>query len=97
MIVSMREMKSHLAKYVRQARAGQMIALTSHNKIVARIIGVPNCDNNSAARLLAAGVATWHGGKPGGARIVLHGTTRPIATMVLEDRDWSCSATRRRW
>ena len=86
MNVSIQEFKSHLAKYVGQAQAGQTIELTSHRKVVARVIGVPQSSDDGVTRLLAAGIATWQGGKPKGATIVLQGTGKPVSAIVLEDR-----------
>ena len=40
MRVSMQEFKSHLAQYVVQAQNGQLIELTSHRKVVAKVVGV---------------------------------------------------------
>lgn len=42
MQVSMQEFKSHLSHYVSEAQSGQLVELTSHRKVVARIIGVPS-------------------------------------------------------
>lgn len=86
MQVSMRELKSNLAKYVQQTRAGEPIEVTSHRKVVARISGVASADGSAASRLLAAGVATWEGGKPGGAALELTPTGTRVSEMVLADR-----------
>ncbi len=86
MQVSMQEFKSHLSQYVGQAQAGQLIELTSHRKVVARIVGVPPADSAGVARLLAAGVASWQGGKPTGAAFELQAVGKPISALVLEDR-----------
>ena len=86
MRVSMREFKSHLSQYVDQAQSGQLIELTSHRKVVARLVGVPPADSAGVARLLATGAATWQGGKPGGAAFVLREQGKPVSAMVLEDR-----------
>ncbi len=85
MQVSVQEFKSHLSHYVEQAQSG-VIELTSHRKVVARIIGVRQSDNTGVARLLAAGVATWQGGKPEGAELRLQERGKPVSQMVLEDR-----------
>jgi prevent-host-death family protein len=82
----MREFKSHLSNYVNQAQSGQLIELTSHRKVVARIVGVPSTESLGVASLLTAGVATWQGGKPVGAEIKLHKHGKPVSAMVLEDR-----------
>ena len=47
---------------------------------------LPQSDSDDVTRLLAAGAATWQGGKPKGAALVLRGVGKPVSTMVLEDR-----------
>ena len=86
MEVSMREFKSHLSRYVLQAQAGQAIELTSHRKVVARLVGVPPAESAGVARLLTAGVASWQGGKPEGAAFALQAGGKPLSALVLEDR-----------
>lgn len=86
MQVSIQEFKSHLSQYVSKAQSGQLIELTSHRKVVARIVGVPVTDSAGVARLLAAGIATWQGGKPDGAMITLQKCGKTVSAMVMEDR-----------
>jgi len=86
MKVSMQEFKSHLAQYVRETQSGKTLELTSHRKVVARVIGVPQAESAGVSRLLAAGVATWQGGKPKGAALELQAGAKPVSEMVLEDR-----------
>ena len=86
MQVSIQEFKSHLSQYVGRAQSGQLIELTSHRKVVARIIGVPPADSAGVTRLLATGAATWQGGKPEGATIALKEGGKAVSLMVLEDR-----------
>ena len=86
MSISMHEFKSHLAKYVSQAQAGEPIELTSHRKVVARLVGVPTSEHQGITRLLAAGVATWGGGKPTGANFTLSPGGKSLSAMVSEDR-----------
>jgi len=86
MQVSMHEFKSHLSRYVSQAQSGQLIELTSHRKVVARIVGVPSTDCVGVSCLLAAGVATWQGGKPVGAAFRLQDHGKLVSKLVLEDR-----------
>lgn len=86
MLVSMREFKSHLSRYVVQAQTGELIELTSHSKVVARIVGVPPAADTGVSRLLAAGAASWQGGKPAGARIVLLERGKSVSELVMEDR-----------
>lgn len=86
MLVSIQEFKSHLSRYVGQAQSGQLIELTSHRRVVARIVGVPLTDSAGVSRLLEAGIATWQGGKPVGAAFKLREHGKPVSAMVLEDR-----------
>lgn len=86
MEVSMQEFKSHLAQYVGHAQAGQVIELTSHRKVVARLIGVPSVPNEGIGKLLASGRGTWHGGKPKGAQLQLSPEGKSMSDLVLEDR-----------
>ena len=86
MLVSIQEFKSHLSRYVSQAQSGQLIELTSHRKVVARIVGVPPTDSAGVSRLLEAGSATWQGGKPAGASFKLHERGKLVSELVLEDR-----------
>jgi prevent-host-death family protein len=86
MYVSIREFKAHLSRYLTQARAGQPIAITSHRKVVARVIGVPPPATDGVAALLASGAGQWSGGKPLGAELSLSDTGRSVSALVLEDR-----------
>jgi prevent-host-death family protein len=86
MQVSMQEFKSHLSHYVSEAQSGQLVELTSHRKVVARIIGVPSSASAGVSSLLAAGVATWQGGKPIGASFSLQKQGKLVSALVLEDR-----------
>jgi len=86
MKVSIGEFKSHLAKYVSKAQSGELIELTSHRKIVARLAGVAPDDGSAVSRLLAAGTASWQGGKPNGATFLLQQKGTPVSKMVLDDR-----------
>lgn len=86
MQVSMRELKSHLAQYIKQARSGRPVEVTSHRKVVARLSGVPIAGDSAVSRLLASGAAVWQGGKPDGAALVLKTQGTPVSQMVLDDR-----------
>lgn len=41
MEVSIRELKAHLSRYLRQVQAGEEIVVTSHGKTVGRLMGAP--------------------------------------------------------
>ena len=86
MEVSVREFKSHLSQYVVRAQAGQAIDLTSHRKVVARLVGVLPANSVGVARLVATGAASWQGGKPVGAAFVLRSGGKSLSDLVQEDR-----------
>jgi prevent-host-death family protein len=86
MQVSMSEFKSHLSTYITQAQSGQQIELTSHRKVVARLIGVQSIDSTGISRLLTSGIATWQGGKPISAAFKLQDNSKTVSTLALEDR-----------
>lgn len=86
MQVSMQEFKSHLSHYVCQAQSGEVVELTSHRKVVARIVGVPLVASVGVSSLLATGRAVWQGGKPVGASLQLQARGKLVSEMVLEGR-----------
>lgn len=86
MQVSRREFKSHLSRYVSQAQSGELIELTSHRKVVARLAGVPSTEIVGVSRLLESGAAAWQGGKPSGASLVLQSKGLSVSKMALESR-----------
>ena len=86
MQVSIRELKAHLSSYLSQAQEGLAIDVTSHRKVVARIVGVLVPESEGLARLVVGGVAQWGGGKPAGAAYTLAPVGRSVSEMVLEDR-----------
>ena len=86
MLVSIHEFKSHLSKYVSDAQSGSLIELTSHRKVVAKLIGVAPNNSIGVYQLLALGAATWQGGKPVGASIKLNAHSQSVSAMVLKDR-----------
>jgi prevent-host-death family protein len=87
MRIAMHELKAGLSRYVAQARAGEVIEITSHDKPVARLVGVPPAQPPGVARLLARGAAQWSGRKPTPrAAVPLAASGKPLSAIVLEDR-----------
>ncbi len=86
MQVSIRELKTHLSRYLAQARQGTALEITSHRRVVARVTGVPESGPSALGELIARGAAQWDGGKPQGGHIVLSGAGNPVSRIVLEDR-----------
>ena len=87
MHVAVRELKSNLSTSVSVAQSGEVVEVTSHNKPIARIVGIPPQAEQGLRRLIANGVVSWTGGKPPVAtRVVLAPTGKSVSQMVLEDR-----------
>ena len=85
MRIAMHELKAGLSRYVARSRAGEVIEITTHDKPVARLVGVPG--PAGVSRLLARGAATWGGGKPAlHAPVVLSAGGKAVSEIVLEDR-----------
>ena len=87
MKVALHQLKSGLSRYVAQARAGEVIEITSHDKPVASLVGIPSSAGAGVARLLASGSAQWSGGKPAlHAAVVLAPQGKTLSDLVMEDR-----------
>jgi prevent-host-death family protein len=41
MQVAVRELKAHLSRILSRAQGGEPIEVTSHNRLIARIVGIP--------------------------------------------------------
>jgi len=87
MHVGIRELKSGLSQVLAQAQAGEVIEVTSHNRPIARIFGIPAHADEGLRHLMANGLVTWAGGKPEFEQpLALSPLGTPVSQMVLEDR-----------
>lgn len=87
MKIAMHKFKAALSRYVARAQAGEVIELTSHDKPVARVIGIPAEQPPGVARLVARGAAQWDGGKPAlQPPVILAAGGKTVSELVLEDR-----------
>ncbi len=85
--VDIRDLKTHLSRYLRRVRAGARLLITDRGRSIATISPVeapPDVD--WAHRLVAEGDAHWSGGKPTGASWPAKITGRTASSIVLEDR-----------
>ena len=57
--VGIRELRASLSRYLRRVRHGEIVEVTDHGELVARII--PASVPENVAQLLADGRATWSG------------------------------------
>jgi prevent-host-death family protein len=87
MSIAVRELKASLSSVLARAQQGEVIEVTSHNKPIARIVGIPAQVEPGLRQLLATGAVSWGGGKPRyKAPVQLSSRGAPVSQMVLEDR-----------
>ena len=85
--VGMRDLKSKLAAYIREVKAGTTIIVTDHGRQVARIIPETCSSEQKMAALRATGTVNWSGrrlkkAKPG---VRVRGTGS-VSDIVIENR-----------
>lgn len=88
MHVAIRELKSSLSRVLSRAQAGEVIEVTSHNKLIARIVGIPADAPEAMRPLIADGLLSWSGQKPSlcPPLALLGDGVLPVSQMVMEDR-----------
>lgn len=87
MHVAVRELKSHLSQLLALAKAGESIEIRSHNKPIARLIGIPPQADEGMQGLMRSGTLSWNGKKPHAFQAVeLRQSGTPISHMVMEGR-----------
>jgi prevent-host-death family protein len=96
MNVSVRDLKAKLSRYLKEARAGQNVVVTSRGRPVVRLLAFSeeSAERPSGEELLRRlklipGVRLGTGGKPLGARsrMRMRRGQKSLAQIVLEDRD----------
>jgi len=85
--VGVRELKTHLSRYLRRAQRGERIIVTDRTRPVA-VIGPATAGRvlPRVERLLQAGLARWEGGKPRGVSRPSRVRGLTVAEAVIEDR-----------
>lgn len=87
MSIAIRELKASLSRVLSRAQQGEIIEVTSHNKPIARIVGIPLQAEAGLRGLIASGTLSWSGGKPRSrAPLEISPRGTPVSQMVLEDR-----------
>ena len=85
--VGVRELKTHLSRYLKGVRRGAQLLVTDRGRSIATISPVDApADVDWAHQLVAQGHAHWNGGKPAGAGRPAKATRRTASSIVLEDR-----------
>ena len=92
MNVAVRELKDHLSEYLKRARSGEEIVITSHGKPVARLAPLAPAPEDEAAAIERLHALPWiragKAGKPAGLKkgIRLRGKGLSAAEIVIENR-----------
>lgn len=87
MQVAVRDLKAHLSRFLTRAQAGEAIEVTSHNRLIARIVGVPAEAAVALRAPIAQGALTWSARKPRlQPPLALAEQGTPVSQIVLEDR-----------
>jgi len=87
MLVAVRELKAGLSRLLLRAQKGEVIEVTSHNKPIARIVGIPPHAGEGLRSLIAGGTLSWGGGKPVLAPpLTLSDQGKPVSQLVLDNR-----------
>lgn len=87
MQVAVRDLKAHLSRFLSRAQAGESIEVTSHNRLIARIVGVPDGTAEGLREPIAKGALIWNDRKPRlQPPLELAADGIPVSQMVLEDR-----------
>jgi len=85
--VGVRELKNNLSRYLKSVKAGEKLAVTERDEIVAYV--VPAGRGSEHERLVALvrdGKAEWKGGKPAGLKRRPRPRGKAISEIVLEER-----------
>ena len=85
--VGIRELKTHLSRYLKRVRSGARLLVTERGRTIATISPVEaSADVDWAHQLVAEGRAHWGGGKPTGAQRPSKIIGKTASSMVIEDR-----------
>ena len=85
--VGIRDLKMHLSRHLKRARAGVRLLVTERGHPIATINPVDvRADVDWAHQLVAEGHSHWNGGKPTGAKRPAKVSGRTAASIVIEDR-----------
>ena len=94
MEISVRELKNHLSEYLRRVSAGEEVVVTSHKRVVAKLVP-PNTveqahgqgEDALIERLKSMPWVRWTGGKPQlRPGIAVKQGDKTIAESLLDDR-----------
>lgn len=89
--IGIRQLKAELSQQLRRVAAGETISVTDRGKVIATISPAPMASDPPAIQwareIVAAGRASWSGGKPRGSNPPVKRLGRSLLSeAVIEDR-----------
>lgn len=86
-VIGIRDLKTHLSRYLRQVKAGATLVITERGKPIGRIVPILPAAEARLQELLQAGMVAWSGHKlrPRPPVAQVRGD-RTVADLLLEDR-----------
>ncbi|MCS6962425.1 type II toxin-antitoxin system Phd/YefM family antitoxin [Thermoflexus sp.] len=86
-VVGIRDLKTHLSRYIRQVKAGAILVITERGKPIGRLVPIASSAETRLSELLQAGMAAWSGRKLAPLTPVARARgERVVADLLLEDR-----------
>ncbi len=86
--VGIRELKTHLSKYMRHVKAGETLVITEYGKPIGRIVPKQASLDDRSQALVDAGLARWNGRKLTTREPqVVNRSDKLISDIVVEERD----------
>jgi len=85
--VGVRELKAQLSQCLRRVRSGERLTITDRGRAIAELVPkVSPASLDWAHAMVAAGLASWKGGKPEGMARRIKSRGKPASQMIIEDR-----------
>jgi len=86
--VGIRQLKTHLSRYLRRVKAGETLVVTEHGRPIGRILPTGRPLEQRIQDAMDAGILEWDG-RPWhreGPSVPLHGE-RSVSDLIVEDRE----------
>lgn len=85
--VGVRELKAQLSHCLRRVQSGERLTVTDRGRAIAEIVPTSSpASLDWAHAMVAAGLASWKGGKPAGLAKRIKSRGKPASQMIIEDR-----------